>query len=166
MDHRRFAGCVCIYAHMWGVFVCTLEYMNMFICADTHEGQKFIPGYLPQLLFNLTFWSRVSHWPWSSWFWLVWLASGPLKSTCLHDPLKAGVSSKQRTWLLHGCWKSELKLSWGFNPLHWVPRLQDHFHHFSTFMLCISLTNFIKMFSSLLCCRMDLSHTILIRFLK
>lgn len=53
---------------VWGVFVCTVEYMNMPICADTHEGQQFIPGQLPQLLFNLTFWSRVSHWPWGSWF--------------------------------------------------------------------------------------------------
>lgn len=81
--------------------------------------------------------------------WLDWLASEPLRSTCLHDPFKAGVSYKQYTCLLRGCWRSELKSSWGFNPLHHVPRLQDHFHHFSKFVLCISLTNFIKMFWSL-----------------
>lgn len=34
------------------VYLCIIEYMNMFICADTYEGQKFIPGYLPQLLFD------------------------------------------------------------------------------------------------------------------
>lgn len=47
-----------------------------------------------------------------------------------------------------------------------APRTVSTGCHFSKFMLCILLTNFIKMFSSFLCSRMDPSHNTPISFLS